>query len=211
MMKMNKSAVLIALALTASACGTQNRGVESVHQPVVTRADYSLDVWSGTDGLAPGDSARLAGWFESLQLGYGDSVAVDLGGAPDTGNVRQIVAEAAARYGVLLKEAAPLTPGEVPQGAVRVVVSRLKASVPGCPDWSRSSLASMTGHSTSNFGCATNSNLAAMIADPEDLIRGKTGNAATDAATSGKAIENYRKAKPTGTDGLKIESAGGGN
>ena len=208
-MKIVKSAVLVALAIGVSACGTQNRGVESVHQPVVSRADYGLDVWTGPDGLAPGDAARLAGWFESLQLGYGDSVAIDMGGAADTSGVRQVVAEAAARYGVLVKETAPLTQGEIPQGAVRVVVSRLKATVPGCPDWSRSSLASMTGHMTSNYGCATNGNLAAMIADPEDLIRGKTGSASVDAATSGKAIDAYRKSAPTGTGGLKTEAAGG--
>lgn len=208
-MKIAKPAILIALALGVSACGTQNRGLESVHQPVVSRSDYSLDVWTSADGLAAGDARRLAGWFESLQLGYGDSVAVDLGGAPDTGNVRQIVADTAARYGILLKDTAPLTSGEVPQGAARIVVSRLKATVPGCPDWSRSSLASMGGHTTSNFGCATNGNLASMIADPEDLIRGKTGDPSVDAATASKAIQNYRKTTPTGTGGLKIEAAGG--
>ncbi len=208
-MNMKKSALLIALALGVSACGTENRGLESIHQPVVTRTDYSLDLWTGPSGLAAGDSQRLSGWFESLQLGYGDRVSVDLGGAYDSNNVRPVVAEIAARYGILLQDAAPLTTGELPQGAARVVVSRLKAAVPGCPDWSRPSIANMGGHSTPNFGCATNSNLAAMIADPEDLIRGKSGNASNDAATSGKAIDAYRRAKTTGEGGLKTETAGG--
>ncbi|MEY2926404.1 MAG: hypothetical protein RL367_881 [Pseudomonadota bacterium] len=208
-MHMKKSTILIALAIGLSACGTENRGLESVHQPVVSRTDYSLDVWTGPGGLATGDTQRLAGWFESLQLGYGDSVAVDLGGGSDSNNVRQAVAGLAARYGILLQDSAPLTQGELPQGAARVVVSRLKATVPGCPDWSRPSMANMGGHSTPNFGCATNTNLAAMIADPQDLIRGQTGDASKDAATSGKAIDMYRKARPTGYEGLKTESAGG--
>jgi pilus assembly protein CpaD len=207
-MNMKKSAILIAFALGVSACGTENRGLESIHQPVVSRADYNLDVWTGPTGLANGDAQRLTGWFESLQLGYGDRVSVDMGGAYDSSNVRQAIADIAARYGLLLQEAAPLTQGEIPQGAARVVVSRLKASVPGCPDWSRPSIANMGGHTTPNFGCATNTNLAAMVADPEDLIRGKTGHAADDVLTAGKAIESYRKAPPTGVNGLKTERAG---
>jgi pilus assembly protein CpaD len=61
----------------------------------------------------------------------------------------------------------------------------------------------------SNYGCATNSNLAAMIADPEDLVRGKTGGPQVDAALSGKAIKAYREAQPTGVKGLKVEETGG--
>jgi pilus assembly protein CpaD len=208
-MTIKKPAILIALALGVSACGTENRGVESVHQPVVSRTDYSLDVWTGPAGLATGDAQRLSGWLESLQLGYGDRVSIDMGGAYDSGNVRREVAAIAARYGILLQDTAPLTQGELPQGAARVVVSRLKASVPGCPDWSRPSMANMGGHSTPNYGCATNGNLAAMVADPEDLIRGRSGDAAVDATTAGKAINSYRKAKPTGENGLRNESAGG--
>jgi pilus assembly protein CpaD len=208
-MNMTKPTILIALALGVSACGTENRGLESVHQPVVTRTDYTMDVWTGPSGLANGDSQRLSGWFESLQLGYGDRVSIDMGTAYDSSNVRQEIGNIAARYGLLLQQAAPLTQGELPQGAARVVVSRLKATVPGCPDWSRPSIANMGGHTTPNFGCGTNSNLAAMIADPEDLLHGKTGNAAADAATSGKAIDVYRKAKTTGEGGLKIERSGG--
>jgi pilus assembly protein CpaD len=61
----------------------------------------------------------------------------------------------------------------------------------------------------SNYGCATNTNLAAMIADPEDLVRGKTGDSQVDAALSGKAIKAYREAPTTGTKGLKVETTGG--
>jgi pilus assembly protein CpaD len=44
----------------------------------------------------------------------------------------------------------------------------------------------------SNFGCAANANIAAMVANPQDLVHGREGPAAIDAATGAKAIAMYR-------------------
>jgi pilus assembly protein CpaD len=200
---------LIALGLAVSGCGgTANRGLSSVHQPVVARADYSFDLGAGNGGIGGAETARLAGWFDALQLGYGDRVSVDLPGGYDSSGAREQVAAVAARYGLLLQDTPPVTSGDVPLGAVRVIVSRLKASVPGCPDRSRSMEINFNHHGDSNYGCATNSNLAAMIANPEDLIQGQTGNGTDGTAAATKAIKAYREAPTTGTRGLTRESAG---
>lgn len=198
---------LVALT-TLSACGgTTNRGLESVHQPVVSRTDYVYDV--SASGLSAGDRDRLDGWFQTLRVGYGDRIAID---GADAGT-RRDVQLIAGRYGLLLDSTAPVTAGEIAPGQVRVVVSRTKAEVPGCPDWSRKSQPEFNSHSMSNFGCATNSMLAAMIADPEDLVRGRDGGTANDAAMGGRAIKELRKAVPTGQGGttLKNESTRGSN
>jgi pilus assembly protein CpaD len=57
-----------------------------------------------------------------------------------------------------------------------------------------------------------NSNLAAMVADPEHLLHGAQGTGETVVLTSSKAIDSYRVAKPTGELGLKQTSTenGGG-
>ena len=47
------------------------------------------------------------------------------------------------------------------------------AYVPGCPDWSTASAQAHEGQS-SNYGCATMTNLAAMIANPQDLLHGRS-------------------------------------
>lgn len=211
-MRNTKSFFLIGLGLMVSACGTQNRGVESVHQPVVSRTDYVLDVSAGGGGLDPREAGRVEGWFESLRLGYGDRVSVDMGSDSYSSAARESVAGIAAKYGLLLSNSAPMTTGNVPAGSVRVIVSRAKATVPGCPDWSRPSEPNFNSHNASNYGCAINSNLAAMVADPQDLVLGRGGESASDASTSGKAIKSYRERKPTGEQGLKNESSrSGGN
>jgi pilus assembly protein CpaD len=203
-----KSLPLIGLALALSACGTVNRGMESVHQPIVQRTDYVIDLASSGDRLAPGERERLDGWFRSIDLSYGDRVSVD--DPSGAYGVRSDVDALLNRRGMTSLRGAPVTPGAIQPGSVRVVVSRASATVPGCPDWSRPAAPELVGSTMSNYGCASNAALASMIADPMDLVQGREAGTATDPITSSKAIQVYRDAAPSGKAGLKSESTKGG-
>lgn len=203
----------LALFLALAGCGgmPRNRGLESLHQPVVERRTYTLDLASGAGGLPFTEQQRLDGWFEALELGTGDRVAIDdPAGDPAT---REIVAALAARRGVLVGGLAPPTAGEVLPGTARVVISRTVAHVPGCPDWSAKSDVNLANATYPNFGCAVHANLAAMVADPEDLLRGAADRGTTVGMSASKAIESYRRAPPTGERGLSSTSSmsGGGS
>ena len=63
----------------------------------------------------------------------------------------------------------------------------------------------------SNMGCGVNTNIAAMIANPEDLVHGREGSGVGDASTASKAVDIYRKTPPTGTKGLQDISTKKGN
>ncbi|WEK43568.1 MAG: CpaD family pilus assembly protein [Candidatus Sphingomonas colombiensis] len=209
---MVKRTLLLAVlpAVMLGGCsGTKNRGLESVHQPVVSRTDYSFDVGTAPNGLAPGEEQLLAGWMNSLRLTYGDTVAIDdpAGVSPAA---RDAVTRSAARFGLLVGQSAAVTGAPVAPGTLRVVVSRARASVPNCPDFSRTRQPEFESNTSSNQGCAVNSNLAAMVANALDLVRGEPGTQVYDAATGTRAITEYRKATPTGNGGttLKIEKAG---
>lgn len=200
----------LAPALLLGGCmGTENRGLESVHQPVVSRTDYVLDLLAGPFGLAPGEPQRLAGWMASMHVGYGDRIAVDDPAASP--RTRAGVAAAAGRYGLLLADETPITDAPIAPGTVRVVVSRTHARVPGCPDWSRDESVEYNSNTSSNQGCSINSNLAAMIANPADLVRGESGSGINDPAANYRAVDAYRKAVPSGGGGqtIRAESAGG--
>lgn len=193
----------VALSLALGGCGgTQNRGLESVHQPVVSRTDY---VYDAPARLTFDDRQRLEGWLQTLKFGYGDRIAVDDPSSDPA--ARDEVARIAARYGVLLTNTAPVTQGELAPGTFRVVVSRARAEVPGCPDWSRTSQPEFNSNSMSNYGCAMNANLAAMVADPEDLVHGREAGGPNDVQTSGKAIKGYRAAPSAAGLPLKVESS----
>jgi pilus assembly protein CpaD len=202
--------LLIATLGLAACAGTENRGVESVHQAVVSRADYALDLTTAGSRLNDGEAARLSGWLGSMRVGHGDRLSIDDGGAYNAG-VREDVAAQAEYFGILISNVAPVTVGAIAPGTVRVIVTRSRAEVPGCPDYTRVSQPNFDAHSSSNFGCGINSNLTAMVANPDDLVRGQDGGLIQDSGQSTKAINVYRNAVPTGSKDLKAERAGGSN
>ncbi|TFI57864.1 pilus assembly protein CpaD [Sphingomonas parva] len=212
MVRSKSLVAVIAFGAAVSACNgggqrveaVPNRLLDSVNQPVVERSDFVFDVSGGDAGLAASEKERLREWFKTVGLGYGDRVFVD---EPNPTRSRADIARVTAEFGLLLSEGAPVTAGSVRPGSSRVVVSRSTAHVPGCPNWSPTAT-SATG---SNYGCAINSNLAAMIADPADLVLGQSGSGTGDATATAKAIKVYRDKAPSGTGALKSESSKGGN
>lgn len=200
------SALALSLGLGLSACGNfntgpQNMSLYSVNQPVVERQNYSLDLAAGAGGLTVPEQARLADWFETLDLGYGDRIAID--DPVSSPAVMEDVAAVASRFGLLVSQDAPVTNGYVDPGNVRVVVTRSMAHVPGCPIWEDEYGIEQGNQTSPGYGCAVNSNIAAMVADPEHLLEGASGTGETVIMTSNRAIDAYRNAQPTG--------AGGGN
>jgi pilus assembly protein CpaD len=200
---MRSKVILIALASSVAACNTPDladKGVAAVNVPVVTSADYVFDAAAPDGALAPGEADRLNGWFQGLGIGYGDAIYVD-GAYADA--ARGQVAAIAGQYGMMVSAGAPVTTGAMQPGTVRVVVSRRRAEVPHCPNWSLPSQPNYDNRNMSNFGCGVNTNIAAMVANPEDLIHGREGLGVGDVNTGAKAVLFYRSAPPTGAQGLK--------
>ena len=203
------TAIALSLGLALSACGDtpNNSSLYSVKQPVVERSNYTLDLASNASGISVPEMARLNDWFETIGLAYGDRIAIDDPMASPA--VVEDVAAVASRYGLLVSQGAPVTEGYVDPGNVRVVVTRSMAHVPGCPDWSDKGMTTLGNETSDGFGCSINSNMAAMIANPEHLLEGEVGSGETIVMSSTKAIEVYREQPPTGVQGLAEETAGG--
>ena len=195
--KMKAKLALLGLGSLLAACNGPDEpaaGLSALHVPVVSQTSYVFDM-AAPGGMAGREEAeRLDKWFQSLELGYGDSIYVD----GSDGAARGQVAAVAAQYGLLVSEGAPVTQGAMDPGAVRVIVRRAEAHVPGCPDWSRPSQPDYANASMSNFGCGVNGALAAQVADANDLVHGKPGPSAEDGATASKAITMYRNWPLTG-------------
>lgn len=201
---MRSTLILIALASGLAGCSTgmrdqPARGLDAVNVPVVTSSNYVFDVAAPGGSLTPEEGARLDGWFHGLGLGYGDSIYVD-GAYADV--ARSQVAQLAGNYGLMVSGGAPITPGVIVPGSVRVIVTRTRAAMSNCPNWSGESQPTWMNASMPNYGCAVGGNLAAMIANPEDLVHGREDSAVVDALTGAKAVGVYRQSVPTGTKGL---------
>ncbi|AUX70880.1 pilus assembly protein CpaD [Porphyrobacter sp. HT-58-2] len=206
-----KLALAMALGLGLAGCGGMptNTSLYSTKQPVVERTNMVLDVNTNSAGLPISEQQRLNGWFEAMDLRYGDRLAIE--NPSQNPAVANAIRDLAARYGLMLSDTAPVTAGALQPGQARVVITRATASVPGCPDWSAKSDMNYGNATSPGFGCAINGNLAAMVADPQDLLEGKKGASETVIATSNKAISSYREMEPTGKAGLMdAGSAGAG-
>jgi pilus assembly protein CpaD len=212
---MKKIATWTVLALATSLTGctgaaVSNRSLESVHQPVVRNAIYQFDVAASNGELPPSEQGRLQGWLDSMGVRYGDRVAIEDPSAYGAGSALATVRSMVERRGLLLSRDVPVTTGAVPQDHLRVVVTRATASVPGCPNWDSKSSINPTNSTSSNYGCAINSNLASMVADPNDLIKGAS-NTGSDPTAATRAIQTYRTKPQTGAGELtKAPTSGGG-
>ena len=106
--------------------------------------------------------------------------------------VRRDVSQVLSRFGMLVSNNAPVVATPIPDGSVRVVVSRTRASMPTCPNWSVRAQPNYANRTMSNHGCAVNGNLAAMVADPNDLVYGRASLPGSDGFEGAKAIALYR-------------------
>ncbi|MBT3702844.1 MAG: CpaD family pilus assembly lipoprotein [Alphaproteobacteria bacterium] len=73
---------------------------------------------------------------------------------------------------------------KTPKGSADIELGYIRyiAGLPNCPDWSKNVDNNRANSDHSNFGCATQSNLGAMLVDPADLIKPRKSRAA-DGAT----------------------------
>lgn len=109
-------------------------------------------------------------------------------------------ADQLASFGVERSRIVIVAPGaQDAPGTMTVSYIRYSAVAPPCGDWSENLAYTYNNTTSPNFGCATQHNLAAEIADPRDLVAPKPmGNA--DAQRRVGVIGKYR------TDGLPQQS-----
>ncbi|HYD14361.1 MAG TPA: CpaD family pilus assembly lipoprotein [Allosphingosinicella sp.] len=222
MSRLIRIAAVSALGLAVSACATgqpaqlnarSNYSVYSVHQPVVEHTNYVLDLRVEGDRVSEAELNRFGAWLESIGARYGDRITIDEPRGYASAGARADVGRVAGDFGLLLADAAaPVTEGEIAPGTIRVVASRSSARVDSCPSYTNPGIDSPV-RTDSNYGCATNSNLAAMVANPDDLVRGQEGSGRESAQVAGRAVGSYRTRQPTGNQPLpapSTRSSGGG-
>lgn len=210
-MKKIASWTVLALATSLSGCtgsAFNNRSLDSVHQPVVRNSIHHFDVATADGELPPREQGRLEGWLDAMGVRYGDRIAIEDTSVYGASQARATVRSMVERRGLLLSDQVPITTGTVQPGHLRVIITRASAHVPGCPDWSSKFSVNPTNATSSNYGCATNSNLATMVADPNDLIKGASADR-DDPSVATRAIKTYREKPLTGAGDLRGESTSG--
>lgn len=89
---------------------------------------------------------------------------------------------------------------------VVMTFSRYVATASPCGDWSMDYAYNPKNLNPPNFGCATQNNLAAIVADPADLVHPRTMDPA-DADRRGVVLDKYRKGEVTASQRSESDSA----
>ena len=164
--------------------------------------------FDGTAGIDAIEAADLRAFVERHELGYGDSLALDMG-AGVTADHRAAVAEQLRYYGLPLGQAVPMA-GAVPDaGQAVLVVDRYIVAVPPCPNFGQETRRNYANAESISYGCADAQNLGHMIANPRDLIEGQDGGQST-ARQATKGVAAHHKLPPTFLQGGGGAGGGGG-
>lgn len=189
------AALLVALAGCASE-QAQWTGAATMKRNSVELVRLMRDV-AVSDDESPISAAAgntLRDFFRQSAFGYGDQVSVDGGDGPGAALRARKLAAYLAAMGIRAT-VSPIIYGASPKaGQARVIIGRYVVHPPKCPDWTKAPTRDFENTESSNFGCATVTNLGLMAANPRDLIVGNGGGRA-DSEVLAKAVEQYRLGK----------------
>ncbi len=176
-------AILIALAgCNATADRTPAEFVKT-NKVEFLRFEHDVVYRNGMPNPSMIEAERLAVFLQEIQVGSSDTILV-AGGTPAQRKALRL--RFAQRRLVAHETGVNGAPGRV-----RVAVERYIVTPPRCPDWSKPVGEDARNTPQANFGCANTANLGMMVANPRDLIRGRSPGSADGAAVSA-AIKRYR-------------------
>lgn len=204
------SAVLaVGLAGLTSACasGWHEAYSNKRNDVELVRLTHDVQFAAGAEALSGSERAELDTFLAGINAGSGDEAWIDAGSDPlGAARSASIMKSLSARGIVAAKD--NLAYGAAPQAdELRLVIGRYVVTPPECPDWRKPSDKDFDNTLSSNYGCSTQTNLGMMVANPHDLLEGRTfGGADNDRASL--AIDAYRKGN---VKSLTVSGTGGGN
>lgn len=202
---------MAALVAVASGCANADRTTtgslpddyRTRHPIIVGEQERTIDIpiATGATELTRGQSDVISGFLAD----YGKAssgmirIVVPRGARNDaavTVAARQI-RKLLAKHGVparkvMMESYAAIDPAEA--APIRLAYFAITASTPACGQWPEDLVVNTTeNRNYYNFGCATQNNLAAQIADPNDLL-GPRRTTPADATQRDEALKRYRGA-----------------
>jgi pilus assembly protein CpaD len=162
---------------------TQVRWVESKH--VVRFAPNDA-------ALSPGERGRLDAFLGLARPEYPDRVYLLADDNALETRRAATVRDYLVEHRVPQRQIMDGMAGDDGANTLTIVVGRHVVIPPNCPNWSKPSSGDPNNRTSSNWGCASATNLGAMIADPGELVTGKSLGPG-DATVSAGSVQRYRK------------------
>lgn len=213
--------LLTGAALFAAGCAAPILDWSPDDAPKALRVDishsrYPISFAPSAAALGPAETAKLSRFVALGGIQPDDRLIIEAGNSDALAvKRRNAVVAALRRQGVGVSVDPASVPGLAPDRIV-VAIERAVVTLPDCPNWSKPPI-DYSAQVSSNFGCATATNLGLMVADPRDLVQGRRTLPGGTTTTVG-AIQTYDASGGRGAPGApspfpsdfsKSETAGG--
>jgi pilus assembly protein CpaD len=181
----------------------------TVNHPILVEPSYrSLKVDFAPDhgGLTPAAAAQLDGFVADYRDRGTGSIAIS---APANDSAQGAIAFFAGhinRMGIARDKILVAT-HDAPNGDMRVEVNYVSyqaRTTKDCGDWSDNLALTYRNDTPRNFGCAVQKNIAAMVADPRDLL-GPRAMGESDGSRSVTIMGKYEQGEITSATKRKVD------
>jgi len=187
--------------------GTPSDDFRVRHPIVISEKEQTMDIpiAAGSKGLPRPEKSAITGFLAQFKGSASRSISVLV----PSGSSNERAARQAAKQivGIIQKNEIGrnriiLTAYQATEygssAPIRLSYQAIQASVDGCGQWPADLAADSENRNYQNFGCASQKNLAALVANPSDLL-GPRGSTPIDAERRLKVIQAYRNAEDPST------------
>jgi len=207
-------AAAIGCIMIAGSCAVSNDATTissdgTVNHPIAvepTFREIKVQFAGGAQGLDVDESVKFEAFLDEYRAHGNGSLGISVPNGPPSRAAITWLAERAAATGIP-RDKILVSTHDVANGDYRVDVSFIayKAVARECGDWSENLAFTLENHTNRNFGCATQRNIAAMVADPRDLLGPRRFDPA-DANRAATIIGKYQQGQPTAAEKTDAQS-----
>jgi pilus assembly protein CpaD len=198
-------AAALAAVLMAGSCSTTDPNSVvwedgARNHPIAVEPSYrSLKVqFTGSaEGINTEDAAKFDVFVADYRVHGNGSLGISVPNGPASRAAITYFGERAAATGIS-RDKILVSTRDVANGDTRVDISYIAytASTQACGDWSENESYSLDNRTPKRFGCSVQQNIAAMVADPRDLL-GPGAMGPVDTSRRAAVMDHYEKGEVT--------------
>jgi pilus assembly protein CpaD len=201
-------AAALASILVAGSCSVSNDGNMisedgARNHPIAVEPGFrelKVQFAGGPEGMSADDAVKLDAFLADYRVHGNGSLGISVpNGAPSRAAITYF-GERAAATGIS-RDKILVSTHDVGNGDFRVDVSYIaySARTQACGDWSENEAFTLDNVTPKNFGCSVQQNIAAMVADPRDLL-GPGAMGPVDSVRRAAVMDHYEKGEITQAD-----------
>jgi pilus assembly protein CpaD len=203
-------AAAVAAILMAGSCAAPVQDINTAtmedgaaNHPITVAPSYremKLQYAPAYSGMLPADAPRFTAFVADYRAHGNGSISLSVPAGPPAGAAISYFAEAIAATGVP-RDHILVSTHQAQGGDFRVDLNYVvyEAHADSCGDWSENLAYTADNLTPKNFGCSVQRNIAAMVADPRDLL-GPRAMDPRDGKRDAVIMDNYEQGKPTAAE-----------